>query len=232
LSDKWSRRSYTRTHIRACFGKLETRAVTFYIFRISEHTRFAYILLVFVSVLLPLCHVIKSSGKIFASKPLNDLFTALTDNFNRFDSRVRRGFNGHPFFFLGDAHRKPGRGSRILRRRETRRRLRPTAFDERLTGPSSASFTVALYCRTHSDNHAISAGSSVHEISSPLLLTTIQVHSSLTYANPGPSFSHRSIRSPWNRVAMTECKGEPNRSVQRPNFPSVSTAKHATCRSH
>jgi len=24
---------------------------------------------------------------------------------------------------------------------------------------------------------------------------------------------------------MTECKGEPNRSVQRPNFPSVSTAK-------
>jgi len=26
-------------------------------------------------------------------------------------------------------------------------------------------------------------------------------------------------------VAMTECKGEPNRPVQRPNFPSVSTAK-------
>jgi hypothetical protein len=24
---------------------------------------------------------------------------------------------------------------------------------------------------------------------------------------------------------MTECKGEPNHSVQRPNFPSVSTAK-------
>src|SRR4030095_8359106 len=103
---------------------------------------------------------------------------------------------------------------------ETRRRLRPT-----LSVLSSVSFMVALYCRTHSDNHAISAGSSVHEISSPLLLTTIQVHSSLTYANPGPSFSHRSIRSPWNRVAMTECKGEPNRSVQRSNFPSVSTAK-------
>src|SRR4030095_9085521 len=103
---------------------------------------------------------------------------------------------------------------------ETRRRLRPT-----LSVLSSVSFMVALYCRTQSDNHAISAGSSVHEISSPLLLTTIQVHASLTYATPGPSFSHRSIRSPWNRVAMTECKGEPNRLVQRPKFPSVSTAK-------
>src|SRR5258707_2014952 len=120
-------------------------------------------------------------------------------------------------------YRKPRRGSRVLRRRETRRRLRPTAFDARSSVPGS--FKVALYCRTHSDNHAISAGSSVHEISSPLLLTTTQVHSSLTYANAGPSFSHRSISSPWSRVAITECKGELNRWVQRPNFPSASIAK-------
>ena len=69
--------------------KLETRAVTFYVFRISEHARFAYILLVLAPVLFPLCHVIKSSGKLFASNPFYDLFAAVTDNFNRFDSRVR-----------------------------------------------------------------------------------------------------------------------------------------------
>ena len=76
--------------------KLETRAVTFYVFRISKHARFAYILLVLAPVFFPLCHVIKSSGKLFASKPFYDLFAAVTDNFNLFDSRVRRGFNGHP----------------------------------------------------------------------------------------------------------------------------------------
>jgi hypothetical protein len=74
-------------------SNLETRAVTLYIFRISEHTRFAYILFILVPVLFPLCHVIKARGKLFASNPFNDLFTAVTDNFNRFDSRVRRGFN-------------------------------------------------------------------------------------------------------------------------------------------
>jgi hypothetical protein len=74
-------------------------------------------------------------------------------------------------------------GSSKSLRRETRRRLRPTAFDARLSVPRSAFFMVALYCRTQIDNQATSAGSSVREISSPLLLITTQVHSSLTYAN-------------------------------------------------
>ena len=73
-----------------------------------------------------------------------------TDNFNRFDSRVRRDFNRHVFF------------------------------------PSC-------------------------------------------YGNAGRALARRLAIGPFallgNRVAMTECKGEPNRSVQRSNFPSVSTAK-------
>jgi hypothetical protein len=50
-----------------------------------------------------------SSGKFFASNPLNDLFGAVTDNFNCFDSRVGRGFNWHalsPFL--------PGQSERLL----------------------------------------------------------------------------------------------------------------------
>ena len=62
---------------------LETRAVTFYVFRISEHTRITHVLFVLASVLFPLCHVIKASGKLFTSNPLNDLFAAVTENFNR-----------------------------------------------------------------------------------------------------------------------------------------------------
>ena len=64
--------------------------------------------------------------------------------------------------------------------------------------PGPVLFMVALYCRTRSDNQASSAGSSVQEISSLLLLTTTQAHSLLTYANAGRSFNQRSIpRSPW-----------------------------------
>jgi hypothetical protein len=46
-------------------------------------------------VFFPSGHVIKSSGKLFAANPLNDLFAPVADNFNCFDSRERRGFNGH-----------------------------------------------------------------------------------------------------------------------------------------
>ena len=67
---------------------LEARAVTLYVFRISEHTRSTHVKFVLAPLLFPLCHVIKSSGKFFASNPLNDLFAAVTDNFNRSDSRV------------------------------------------------------------------------------------------------------------------------------------------------
>src|SRR6266576_6323996 len=58
-----------------------------------------HVLLVLAPVLFPLCHVIKARGKLFASNPLNDLFAAVTDNFNRFDSRARRGFNCHTVSF-------------------------------------------------------------------------------------------------------------------------------------
>src|SRR5882672_10614234 len=85
---------YMTTHPRARLDpKLEARAVTLYVFGISEHTRITHVLFVIARVLFPLCHVIKSSDKLFASNSLNDLFAAVTDNFNRFDSRVRRGFN-------------------------------------------------------------------------------------------------------------------------------------------
>ena len=74
-------------------SKLEARAVAFYVFGISEHTRITHVLFVLAPVLFPLCHVIKSSGKLFASNPLSDLFAAIADNFNCSDLRVRRGFN-------------------------------------------------------------------------------------------------------------------------------------------
>src|SRR5436190_6175103 len=73
--------------------QLEARAITLYVFTISEHTRITHILFVLVPVFFPICHVIKSSGKLLASNPLNVLFASVTDNFNCFDSRVRRGFN-------------------------------------------------------------------------------------------------------------------------------------------
>jgi hypothetical protein len=98
---------------KACRGRdynpnLEARAVTLYVFRISEHTRITHILFVLVPVLFPLCHVIKSGGKLVASNPLNGLFAAVTDNFNCFDSRVRRGFNGHALSpFLPDDKAQP-----------------------------------------------------------------------------------------------------------------------------
>src|SRR6266705_4904219 len=78
---------------KACRGcdynpNLEARAVTLYVFKISEHTRITHVLFVLAPVLFPPCHVIKSSDKLFASNPLNDLFAAVTDNFDCFDSRV------------------------------------------------------------------------------------------------------------------------------------------------
>ena len=74
-------------------SELEARAPTLYVFRISVHTGITHVLFVLAPVVFPLCHVIKSSDKVFASKPLNDLFAAVTDNFNCSDFRARRGFN-------------------------------------------------------------------------------------------------------------------------------------------
>jgi len=74
-------------------SNLEARTVTLYIFSISEHTRFTYIPFVLAPVLFPLCHVIKARGKLFASNSFNDLFAAVTENLNCFNSGVRRGFN-------------------------------------------------------------------------------------------------------------------------------------------
>jgi hypothetical protein len=68
---------------------LEARAVTLYVFRISEHTGSAHVLFVLAPVLWPLCHIIKASGKLFALNPFNVLFAAATDNFNCFGSRVK-----------------------------------------------------------------------------------------------------------------------------------------------
>src|SRR6266404_3738868 len=73
--------------------QLEARAITLYASRISEHTRITHILFILAPVLFPLCHVIKSSGKLVTSNLLEGLFAAVTDDFNCFDSRVRRGFN-------------------------------------------------------------------------------------------------------------------------------------------
>ena len=80
------------------YPNLEARAVTFHVFRISEHTRNTHVLFVLAPVYFPSCHVIKSSGKLFASNPLHDLFAPVTDNFNCLDSRERRGFDGHARF--------------------------------------------------------------------------------------------------------------------------------------
>ena len=74
---------------------LEARAVTLYVSRIRKHTRSTHVLLVLAPVLCPLRHVIKSSRKLFASDPLNDLLAAVTDNFNWLDWRVRNGFGWH-----------------------------------------------------------------------------------------------------------------------------------------
>jgi len=135
---------------------LETRAVTFYVFRISEHTRITHVLFVLAPVLFPLCHVIKAS-------------------------RLRQA-GGSRYLDVekhGLACDRP-----------------PSMCDYPCPGP--VLFMVALYCRTRSDNQASSAGSSVQEISSLLLLATTQAHSLLTYANAGRSFNQRSIpRSPW-----------------------------------
>jgi hypothetical protein len=68
---------------------LEARAVTLYVFRISEHTGSTHVLFVLAPVLWPLCHIIKASGKLFALNPFNVLFAAATDNFNCFGSRVK-----------------------------------------------------------------------------------------------------------------------------------------------
>jgi hypothetical protein len=46
---------------------------------------------------------------------------------------------------------------------------------------------------THSESQAISLASSVHEIGSEYLLSTTHVWISLTYANAGGAFSHRSM---------------------------------------
>jgi hypothetical protein len=79
--------------VEVCFAlilkTLEARAVTLYVFGISEHTRSTHVLFVFAPVLFPLCHIIKASGKLFASNPFNVLFAAVTDNFNCFGSRVK-----------------------------------------------------------------------------------------------------------------------------------------------
>jgi hypothetical protein len=46
---------------------------------------------------------------------------------------------------------------------------------------------------THSESQAISLASFVHEIGSEYLLSATQVWISLTYANAGGAFSHRSM---------------------------------------
>jgi hypothetical protein len=71
-------------------SKLKTRAVTLYVFGISEHTRATYVSFVFASVLFPLRHVIESGNKLLASNPLSELFAAVTSDSDRFDLRMRR----------------------------------------------------------------------------------------------------------------------------------------------
>jgi len=147
-SPRKSIRALRLARSKACRGRdynpnLEARAVTLYVFRISEHTRITYILFVLMPVLFPLCHVIKSGDKLVASNPLEGLFAAVTDNFNSFDSRVRRGFKGHarsPFLpasvkgkgkryaktWKGDLERSKRRMQ--PKRLKTRRQLCPIKF--------------------------------------------------------------------------------------------------------
>ena len=74
---------------------LETGTVTLYVSRVSKHARMTYVLFVLPLVFLPLGHVKKSTGKLLASDSLDHFFAAVTDEFDRFDSRVRRKFSCH-----------------------------------------------------------------------------------------------------------------------------------------
>lgn len=68
---------------------LERRAVTFYVFRVGKHAPVAYVMFILPLVFLPLGHIKKSTCKLLAFDSLDHFFAAVTDDFDRFDSRVR-----------------------------------------------------------------------------------------------------------------------------------------------
>ena len=79
-------------------------------------------------VVFPLCHVIKSSDKVFASKPLNVSFASVTGNFNYSDFKVCRGLTNIRIVPLTQASRTGTGRERfwLLTNRRKGRRLQIT----------------------------------------------------------------------------------------------------------
>ena len=65
---------------------LEARAVALKVFRVSEHTGITHVLFILLPELWPLGHFKKAASKVFALNALNDLFAAVTCNFDCFYS--------------------------------------------------------------------------------------------------------------------------------------------------